>query len=103
VLPGIAGMTSMLYYVQPLVEMESYELFALLTLNQYPPNLCIPSSQDYKLEPLGLSQFYDFFVSEILWEIIVRIIMRPFLKISQIQYFYEYIQILRSNIYSYLL
>jgi hypothetical protein len=41
VLPHETGMTGMYHHTQPLIEMGSHELFAQLTSNCNPPDLCL--------------------------------------------------------------
>jgi hypothetical protein len=55
-LPYVARMIGTCLHTQPMVEMGSQKLFLFLpTLvsNHDPPDICIPSSKDYRLEPLS--------------------------------------------------
>jgi hypothetical protein len=58
------------HFALVILEMRSHEPFALSALNLDPPGLSLPSSQDYKCEPLTPGQLF-LYVNTDSWTVIL--------------------------------
>jgi hypothetical protein len=67
VLLSIARLTGMCHHTQPLVVIGSYELFVQISL--HPPNLCLPSSWDYRVESPCPASSWNFYINVITFDI----------------------------------